>query len=116
MVVKREVYAVTRRMGEGKTTRRRVRSREGRFSGRAIRKDSQSLFLGIAAGDLQQPRGGCSRRGRRPLSCARGGAHDGPGPHLPGEPARFERLAFLALTVIFPLGSLRQSRRAPPST
>ena len=113
MVVKREVHAVTRRMGEGKATRRRVRSRGGRFSGRAIRKDSQPLFLGIAAGDFQQPRGGCSRRSRRPLSCASGGAYAGPGTHLPGEPARLEWLALLALTVIFPLGSLRQSRRAP---
>ena len=69
-------------------------------------------LLRIAAGDLQQPRSGCSGGSRRPLSCAGGGAHDEPGTHLPGEPAQLERLALLALTIIFPLGSLRQSGRA----
>ena len=113
-MVKREVYAVTGGMGEGKATRRRVRSR---VVGQILRPSNQKRlpvhWLGIAAGDLQQPCGGCSRRGRRPLGCAGGGAYDGPGSHLPGEPARLERLALLALTVIFPLGSLRQSGRTP---
>lgn len=88
-----------------------------RVVGQVFRPSNQNrlpvLLLGIAAGDLQQSRGGCSRGSRRPLSCTSGGAHDGPGTHLPGEPARLERLALLALTVIFPLGSLRQSGRGP---
>lgn len=38
--------------------------------------------LWIAAGDFEQPRGGCSWRRRGPLIWASGGAHDGPGTHL----------------------------------
>ena len=48
MVVKREVYAVTGGMGEGKVVRRKEEDRcevelLDRFSGRAIRKNFQSL-------------------------------------------------------------------------
>lgn len=43
MVVKREVHAVTRRMGEGKATRRRVRSRGVGFQAEQSEK-TLSLF------------------------------------------------------------------------
>ena len=55
MVVKREVYAVTRRMGEGKATRRRVRSRGGGFQAEQSEKTLRLFFQGLPQAIFSSP-------------------------------------------------------------
>ena len=53
MVVKREVHAVTRRMGEGQATRRRVRSRGGQAE--QSEKTLRLFFQGLPQAIFSSP-------------------------------------------------------------